>query len=157
MKNRLLILINMLLVSIFNVLFRYVNTLNDLNDLNTNSLVISGYVTSSSVDVPYLKIFLFSFVLTFLFFTIVIIILKNVCDISFLEVIDRLNSLIFLLFIICGIVLLLFNTLVSFIFIIIGFVIFICKLNKDFRCNKYIYLIYLLLILYLLVLYFISF
>ena len=120
MKKRILFLISILLASIFNVLFRYENMLNDLNNFNSNSSVIGGYIISSNADVPYLKIFIFSFILTILFFALVIVILKKNCNISFSEVIDRFNILVFLIFIVISILLLFLNTFFSFVILIIG-------------------------------------
>ena len=157
MKKRILFLISILLASIFNVLFRYENMLNDLNNFNSNSSVIGGYIISSNADVPYLKIFIFSFILTILFFTLVIVILKKICNISFSEVIDRFNILVYLLFILISILFLFLNTFFSFVILIIGYILLIYSIYKEFKCDKYIYLICLLLILYLLVFYFISF
>ena len=157
MKNIFLMVINFLLISVFNVLFRYVNVLNDMNSLNSNSSVIGGYITSSNVNVPYFQIFIFSFLITFLLFLLIIFILKKCTNSSFFKVISNLNNLIILIFVLIGIILLYFNTVISFIFLILGFGFFVYFIYRNFECDKYIYLICLILVLYFLVLYFISF
>lgn len=157
MKNIFLMVINFLLISVFNVLFRYVNVLNDVNNLNSNSSVIGGYITSSNVNVPYFQIFIFSFLITFLLFLLIIFILKKCTNSSFFKVISNLNNLIILIFVLIGIILLYFNTVISFIFLILGFGFFVYFIYRNFECDKYIYLICLILVLYFLVLYFISF
>ena len=157
MKNIFLMVINFLLISVFNVLFRYVNVLNDVNSLNSNSSVIGGYITSSNVNVPYFQIFIFSFLITFLLFLLIIFILKKCTNSSFFKVISNLNNLIILIFVLIGIILLYFNTVISFIFLILGFGFFVYFIYRNFECDKYIYLICLILVLYFLVLYFISF
>ena len=157
MKNIFLMVINFLLISVFNVLFRYVNVLNDMNSLNSNSSVIGGYITSSNVNVPYFQIFIFSFLITFLLFLLIIFILKKCTNSSFFKVISNLNNLIIFIFVLIGIILLYFNTVISFIFLILGFGFFVYFIYRNFECDKYIYLICLILVLYFLVLYFISF
>lgn len=157
MKKLLLMVFNIILISIFNVLFRYINVLNDVNSFNSNSSVIGGYLTSSNSDVPYYKIFIFSFVVTTLLFVLIVFILKKCFNSSFLKIVSKLNNMIVFVFVILSILLLYFNTTVSFIFLIIGFVIFTYYIYKEFDCKKYIYLICLILILYFLILYFISF
>lgn len=157
MKNIFLMVINFLLISVFNVLFRYVNVLNDMNSLNSNSSVIGGYITSSNVNVPYFQIFIFSFLITFLLFLLIIFILAKCTNSSFFKVISNLNNLIIFIFVLIGIILLYFNTVISFIFLILGFGFFVYFIYRNFECDKYIYLICLILVLYFLVLYFISF
>lgn len=157
MKNIFLMVINFLLISVFNVSFRYVNVLNDMNSLNSNSSVIGGYITSSNVNVPYFQIFIFSFLITFLLFLLIIFILKKCTNSSFFKVISNLNNLIIFIFVLIGIILLYFNTVISFIFLILGFGFFVYFIYRNFECDKYIYLICLILVLYFLVLYFISF
>lgn len=157
MKNIFLMVINFLLISVFNVLFRYVNVLNDMNSLNSNSSVIGGYITSSNVNVPYFQIFIFSFLITFLLFLLIIFILTKCTNSSFFKVISNLNNLIIFIFVLIGIILLYFNTVISFIFLILGFGFFVYFIYRNFECDKYIYLICLILVLYFLVLYFISF
>lgn len=157
MKNIFLMVINFLLISVFNVLFRYVNVLNDMNSLNSNSSVIGGYITSSNVNVPYFQIFIFSFLITFLLFLLIIFILTKCTNSSFFKIISNLNNLIIFIFVLIGIILLYFNTVISFIFLILGFGFFVYFIYRNFECDKYIYLICLILVLYFLVLYFISF
>lgn len=157
MKNIFLMIINVLLISTFNVLFRYINVLNDLNSFNNNSSVIGGYMTNSNAKVPYLKISILSLLISIILFILIILILKKINNSSFIKVISKLNNLIISIFIIVSILLLQFNTTVSFLVLIIGFAIFIYFIYRSFECSKYIYLICLIFILYFLVLYFISF
>ena len=157
MKKLFLMIFNVMLISVFNVLFRYVNVLNDVNSFNNNSSVIGGYLTSSNAYVPYHKIFIFSFVLTVLLFILIVFILKMYFNSSLFNVVSKLNNIIIFVFVIISILLLYFNTTVSFLVLIIGFIIFTYYIYKEFDCKKYIYLICLIFVLYFLILYFISF
>lgn len=157
MKNVILMIINVLLISTFNVLFRYINVLNDLNNFNNNSSIIGSYITKSSTSVPYLKIFILSFLISIILFLLIVIILKNTTNSSYIKVISKLNNLTISIFMIVSIILLQFNTTASFIVLIIGFTIYIYLIYRSFECSKYIYLIYLIFVLYFLVLYYISF
>ena len=71
LKNIFLMIVNVLLISVFNVLFRYLNVLNDINSFNNNSSVIGGYITSSNVNTPYFKIFIFSFLISGILFILI--------------------------------------------------------------------------------------
>ena len=157
MKNVILMIINVLLISTFNVLFRYINVLNDLNNFNNNSSIIGSYITKSSTSVPYLKIFILSFLISIILFLLIVIILKNTTNSSYIKVISKLNNLTISIFMIVSIILLQFNPTASFIVLIIGFTIFIYLIYRIFECGKYIYLISLIFVLYFLVLYYISF
>ena len=141
MKKLFLMIFNIILISTFNVLFRYVNVLNDVNSFNSNSSVISGYLISSNSEVPYLQIFVFSFVITTLLFVLIVFILKKCFNSSFFKIVSKLNNMIILIFVILSILLLYINTTISFIFLIIGFVTFMYYIYKEFECKKYIYLI----------------
>ena len=153
----IILFINIILISLFNVLFRYFNVRSDLNSFNSNSSVVSGFITTSNVNVPYLKIFIFSFVLSGLLFLLIIFILKKCSGDSFFTVISKLNNLLVFIFIIISIILLQFNSTISFFVLIIGFILFLYYMYKEFCFKKYIYLICLILILYFLTFYFISF
>ena len=157
MKNIFLMIINVILISVFNVLFRYVNVLSDMSSFNNNSSVIGNYLTTSNVNTPYFKIFILSFLISVIFFTLIIFILKRCTNISFIEIVSRLNNFIVLIFIIVSSLLLYFNTTISFLVLITGFIIFIFFIYRNFECKKYIYVLCLLFILYFLIFYFISF
>lgn len=157
MKNIILAIMNIILLSIFNVLFKYVCVQNELNSYNANSSVIGGYITTSNVNVQYLKIFIFSIILTTILFILTIIIIKMNTNNSIYKIISKLNNLILFIFIIISTPLLYLNTIVSFFILIIGFIIYMYSIYKVFEFKKYIFIIFLITILYLLVFYFISF
>ena len=140
------------LLSIFNTLFKYKNVESALNNFNANSTVVSGYMISSSSEVSYIKIFLYTFLLSFIFFIILYFLLKKN-----IEVINVKEVLYFISGIIFSIILLYFNVVIGFIFLMFVFLFFVCFIYRKLNNRKLILFFVLFIILYLLLFYFVSF
>lgn len=156
MKKLFLISLNIILISFYNVAFRYFNVQNSLDTFNRNSTVVSGFMTTSSTSEPYLKIFALSFILTIVYYLIMALIIKQKNN-SFLKVASKRSIYMPLAITIISTILLYLSTAISFIFLIIGLIIFMYYIYRDFNLKKDIYILLLLTVLYMLVFYFISF
>ena len=152
----ILLFMDIILLSLFNLLFRYFNVLNDINSFNSNSSVVGGFMTNSSADVPYFKIFVFSFIVSCILFLSIIFILKTFSNDSFFTIINRIEVHIIFIFTIIATALLYFNSTIAFLVLIAGFTIFLYYIYKEFYFKNFICLLFVL-ILYFLSFYFISF
>lgn len=152
----ILLFMDIILLSLFNLLFRYFNVLNDINSFNSNSSVVGGFMTNSSVDVPYFKIFIFSFIVSSILFLSIIFILKTFSNDSFFTIINRIEVHIIFIFTIIATALLYFNSTIAFLVLIAGFIIFLYYIYKEFYFKNFICLLFVI-ILYFLSFYFISF
>ena len=143
--KRVLGFLSIFLLCSFNTLFKYMSVHKSMNSLNSNSSVVGGFITSSSVKVSYLNIFLYTLLLTCLLFTILYFLLRDV-DISFKYIIG----------IIISIIVLFFNSFIAFLILIISCLFFVINLFKKIDIKKLLFII-LLFVIYFLIFYYISF
>ncbi|MBR3897854.1 MAG: hypothetical protein IKJ43_01060 [Bacilli bacterium] len=126
-------LIYILLLSGFNTLYKYV-LVNESLSLYNNSNFMGSYISNSSYQISYFKVFALSFFALFLieFWKILFIYLLNKRKYSFEYILNRIyNDYIFIIGILISGAFLFVNYYVSFTILFISFFAYLFKLKKD--------------------------
>ena len=151
-KNIFLTSLFIILVSIYNVLYKYIivkeNTLNYSNSFG------SSFITTSSVKPPYLQIFLTSLLclIIIVFLLIITLYFINKKEITKTIIFNKLSKLVPLIVsLIVSLFLLFINKIFSYIVIVIGLMAYLFFMNKEFnKKSNIIIIIFILIMIYLL-------
>lgn len=136
--NRILYI---LLLSGFNTLYKYISVSESMSGYNNNSSFMGAYLTSSSYQVSYLKVFILSLIALILidFWTFVILKFVNRKKCDFKENFIKVsNNYITAICIILGGGLLFINYYLSLTVLFLSFVLYLIKLYKEVSIKTFI-------------------
>lgn len=134
-------LLNIIFYGLFNTLYKYCTVENNLAYYYDNTSFISSYMTKSSVDVPYLKIFVLSVITSLVIYFIMSLLLKFKNKSTFKQEIKKLNNLIFTMSLLISTLTLLASTLVGVILLVVSFIFYFISLYKRFDQKSFIMII----------------
>lgn len=154
--KKIIILFEVLLFSILNTFYKYITVKKYLNNYNYNISVVGSYSISSNSNIPYFKIFIFSFIVSMLSLLIILFILKKGNDISLSNTINKFSNYYLFIFLVLSSFTLCFSFLLFYICILAFYIFFCFFLFNKFENKKVNIFACLVLAINILILYYIS-
>lgn len=150
-----MIIIYVILFSALSTICKYSLVQTELSNYNLNTSFMSSFVTKSSVDVPYLKIFLLTLVVSIVMYLVMVFLLKSINKYSFSKTIKMFNNKILLIGLTISTLSFFINTIIGLISFTLFMIYYMYFVFKRFDRKSFILIlvfhIILIVILYLII------
>ena len=150
-KNIISSFITIILLGLFNTLYKYIMVSEIASQYNFNTNTLSSFVIKSKVDAPYLKIFILSILSIIFIYSLILVFIHFINKISYKEIFMKIFDFSFFsIFIILSCIMLFINKILAIVLLIIGLVIYFKKIKLNDYKTYIILFIFWSILIYLL-------